>query len=61
MDDAEKYPPSSGKTPPPIRDCPQPLHTYNLPTYDEENDNSTNQGGDLLLVNKPRIVPRGTE
>ena len=30
-----------------------------MPTYDVENTNSTNKGGDLLFVNKPRIIPWG--
>ena len=30
-------------------------------TYDVENINSINKGSDLLLTNKPRIVPRGIE
>ena len=33
------------------------LQTNNLPTNDEENTNTTNKGKDLLLANKPRIVP----
>ena len=33
------------------------LQTHNLPTDDVENINSTNKGKDLLLANKPRIVP----
>ena len=41
------------------------LQTHNLPTNDVENDveniNSTNKGRDLLLANKPRIVPWRTE
>ena len=35
--------------------------TQNVLTYDEENINSTNKGGDLLLANKPQVVPWGTE
>ena len=31
--------------------------THNLPTDDMENINSTNKGRDLLLINKPLIVP----
>ena len=37
------------------------LQTHNLPTNDVENINSTNKGRDLLLANKPRIVPWRTE
>ena len=37
------------------------LQTHNLPTNDVENINSTNKGRNLLLANKPRIVPGGTE
>ena len=33
------------------------LQTHNLPTENVENINSTNKEGDLLLANKPRIVP----
>ena len=40
---------------------PKQLQTYNLPTDDVENINSTNKGRDLLLANKPQIVPWGTE
>ena len=39
------------------RNRPKPLQTDNLPTNDVENINSTNKGRDLLLFNKPRIVP----
>ena len=41
----------------PIRkECAKQLQTYNLPTYLEENINSTNKGRDLLFANKPLIV-----
>ena len=40
---------------------PKQLQTHNLPTDDVENINSTNKGRDLLLANKPRIVPWGTK
>ena len=40
---------------------PKQLETHNLPTDDAENIKSTNKGRDLLLANKPRIVPWGTE
>ena len=40
---------------------PKQLQTYNLPTDDVENVDSTNKGRDLLLANQPQIVPRGTE
>ena len=36
------------------------LLTYYVITYDLKNTNSTNQGEDLLFVNKPRVVPSGT-
>ena len=32
-----------------------------MPTYYVENIHGTNKGRDLLLVNRPRIVPWGTE
>ena len=38
---------------------PQQIH--NVPNDDLENTNDTNQGGDLLFVNKPWTVPRRTE
>ena len=41
--------------------CSKQLQTFNLPTDDAENINSTNKGRDLILANKRRIVPRGTE
>ena len=41
--------------------CSKQLQTHNLPTNDVENINSTNKGKDLLLANKPRIVPWLTE
>ena len=37
------------------------LQIHNLPTDDVENINSTNKGRNLLLPNKPWIIPRGTE
>ena len=37
------------------------LQTHNLLTDDVENINSTNKEKNLLLANKPRIVPRGEE
>ena len=40
---------------------PKQLQTHNVPTYDVENTNSTNKGGDLLLVNKPWTLPQGTK
>ena len=43
------------------RNCSKQLQTHNLPTHDVENTNSTNYGGDLLFVNKPRTVSRLTE
>ena len=39
---------------------PKQLQTHNQPTDHVENINSTNRGRDVLLVNKPQIVPRGT-
>ena len=43
------------------RNRPKQLQTHNLPTDDVENINSTNKERDLLLANKPRIVPWGTD
>ena len=43
------------------KNCSKQLHTDKLPTKDVENTNSTNKGKDLLLANKPRIVPGGVE
>ena len=43
------------------RNRPKQFQTHNLPTNDVENINSTNKGRDLLLSNKPRIVPWRTE
>ena len=43
------------------RNCSKQLQTDNLPLNDVENTNSTNKGKDLLLANKPRIVPWRTE
>ena len=40
---------------------PKKLQTHNLLTDDVENINSTNEGRDLQLTYKPRIVPWGTE
>ena len=37
------------------------LHTHKMPTDDVENINSTNKRKYLLLVNKPRIAPRGAK
>ena len=37
------------------------LQTHNLPTNNVENINTTNKGRDLLLANKPRLVPWRTE
>ena len=37
------------------------LQTHYLPTDDVENINRSTMGRDLLLANKPRIVPWGTE
>ena len=39
------------------RNHPKQLQTYNLPTNDVENFNSTNKGRDLLLAYKLRFVP----
>ena len=39
------------------RNHPKQLHTHYLPTDDVENISSTKKGRDLLLTNKPRIVP----
>ena len=43
------------------RNWSKQLQTDNLPTNDVENTNSTNKGKDLILANKPRIVPWRTE
>ena len=43
------------------KNCPKQLQTHNLPTDDVENINSTNKGRDLVLANKPWIVPYGAE
>ena len=43
------------------RTCSKQLQTDSLPTNDVENTNSTNKGKDLLLANKPRIVPWRTK
>ena len=43
------------------KDRPQQLPTYNVPTYDVENTNSTNKWRDLLLADKLQIVPWRTE
>ena len=40
---------------------PNQLQTHNLPTDFMENINSTNKRRDLLLANKPWIVPWGAE
>ena len=46
---------------PPQRNRPKQLQTHNLPIDDVENIYSTKKGGDLLLANKPRIVPWETK
>ena len=43
------------------RNCSKQLQADNLPTNNVDNTNSTNKGKDLLLANKPRIVPWRTE
>ena len=43
------------------KERPQQLQTYDLPTDDVENINSTNKGRGLLLANKPQFVPWSTE
>ena len=43
------------------KNCSKQLQTDNLPTNDVKNTNKTNKGKDLLLANKPRIVPWRTE
>ena len=45
----------------PKRKRPKELQTTNVPTYDVENTDGTNKGRDLFLVNKPQILPWGTE
>ena len=39
------------------RNCPKQLQTHKLPIDNVENINRTNKGRDLLLANKPQIVP----
>ena len=39
------------------RNYPKKLQTHNLPTDDVLNINNTNKGRDLVLTNKPWIVP----
>ena len=43
------------------RNCSKKLQTHNLPSVDVENINSPTKGRDLLLANKPKIVPCGAE
>ena len=43
------------------RNSTNQLQTHNLPTNDVENINSTNKGRDLLLANKPWIIPWRTD
>ena len=43
------------------RNRPKQLQTHKLPTDDVENNNSTNEGRDLLLANKPSCVSWRTE
>ena len=43
------------------RNRPKQLQTHNLSTDDVENINSTNKERNLLIANKPWIVPWGTE
>ena len=43
------------------KNCPKQLQTDNMHTNDVENINSTNKGKDLLVANKPWIVPWRTE
>ena len=42
---------------PPQRNHSKQLQTHNLPTDDVENIHWTNKWTDLLLANKPQIVP----
>ena len=46
---------------PPQRNCSEQLCTNNLPIDDVENTNKTNQGRELRLAYKPRIVPQEAE
>ena len=55
MDNQRKYHIDSEGSPQGNR--PKQLQTDNLPSDDVENINSTNKGRDLLLTNKPQIVP----
>ena len=43
------------------KNSPKQIQTQNLPSYDVENINSTNKRIDLLLSNKPWIIPWGRE
>ena len=43
------------------RNRSKPLQTHILPTDDVENINSTSKGRDLLLANKPWVIPWGAE
>ena len=43
------------------RKCSKQLQIHNLSTDDVENINSTNKRRNLLLANKPQIIPWGTE
>ena len=44
----------------PQRNHSKQLQTHNIPAHDMENTNGINKG-DLLLIDKLRTVPRGTE
>ncbi len=46
---------------PPKRNCSKQQLTHNAPAFDVENTNSTNKGEDLLYVDRPPNLPRGTE
>ena len=46
---------------PPQENRPEQQQIHNVPARDVENTNGSNKGGDLLLVNKPRTLHRGTE
>ena len=59
MDDQRKDHPDFKKTP--KKNSPKQLQPHNVSIHDEENTDSTNKRGDLLFINKLRIVSQGAE
>ena len=59
MDDQRKY--HFDPKRPKQKNRPKQLQTHNPSTDDVDNTNRTNKGRDLLLANKPWIVPWGAE